>query len=298
MRLVDAARRPRRTSQKGRGHPPDACLLLVAIALLFARSVCDDGSTFPRASGAANMRSVSSNPFTFDNCRLPHYCSPCGTHSPRYLDQEVAKRTIELAFREAGYRLTQQYPFKRDGITCVADGYDPVHRIGFIYAYNDNLDRGDAFTGFDSYKKSYAVDCSLGELVYQAMDDHDEVLLREVEDARNLPTLDDRILSLRRLASRDRPHRLSVAEAKRLIQRAEASGEFVAVVSHFDLRFDVDFWEDDFQNDSDVIDRIPDDVKRRHLSAIVRERMVRRTAEKLRQTVHDYIAWARSRGLR
>lgn len=298
MRLLDAVRRRRRTSQNGRGLTPDACLLLVAIALLFARSACDDRSTFPGAAAAANVRSVPSNPFTFDNCRLPHYCSPCGTHSPRYLDQEVAKRTIELAFRDAGYRLTLRYPFERDGITCVADGYDPVHRIGFIYAYYDNLDFGDAFTSIGGYDESYAIDCSLGNLANQAMDDRDESLLRAVETARKLTKLDDRILSLRRLASRDRPHRLSVAEAKRLIQRAEASGEFVAVVSHFDLRFDVDFWEDDFQNDSDVIDRIPDDVKRRHLSAIMRERMVRQTAEQLRQTVHDYIAWARSRGLR
>ncbi|HUY92983.1 MAG TPA: hypothetical protein VMV10_29910 [Pirellulales bacterium] len=238
-------------------------------------------------------------PFTFEDCRLPHYVSPCGYHSPRYLDQDAAKKAIELAFREAGYRLMPRYPIERDGVTCIADGYDPVHRVGYIYAAVDSLD-WDAFVTYPhdpAFISPSNADWLLREFVWRAEADRDEELGRKLRSIGSLPLLAERAASLRRLASKDLPYRLSLAEAKKLINRAEESGQFIAVVSHFDLRFAVPSWQEDGTDGADAVDLIPDRVKRERLAAMIEERMVRRTADQLRRTVHDYIAWARSRGL-
>ncbi|HEX5445381.1 MAG TPA: hypothetical protein VFW87_16265 [Pirellulales bacterium] len=241
-----------------------------------------------------STQAVTRNPFTPDTWGLPKFCPACGTHSPRYLDSETAREAIELSFAKAGCELVRRYPFARDGITFIADGYDPVRHVGYVYLTYDSLNV-DAFTTALRGGPGSTEDLELwlGELAIDAQQDNDAALFQEVQAIDRLADREERFRAIGDIVSRDCPTRLSLAEATKLAARAEKTGEFVAVISNFDLRFALpDYYDvaDEYREAA----MIPDPAKYDAIRKAIHEKHIRQTAESLRATVRDYLAWVNS----
>ena len=49
------------------------------------------------------------------------------------LDEASARRLLAARFRAAGLRIVEDVPLEAGGVTLVADGFDPVRRVGYEY---------------------------------------------------------------------------------------------------------------------------------------------------------------------
>lgn len=280
-----------------------ATAFLTVLASLACANSCDrertaDVTTTSKAR-LAQCRTAR-DPFTQETWNLPHYVAPCGFHSPRYLDSEIAREAIERAFAEAGCNLLRRYPFQRDGITIIADGYDPVQHVGYIYATYDNLDV-DAFQTSlpslrddpDSPDNAEEIESRCRQLAFDAEQDNDLDLYRLVQRIERLTDREQRLRAGYEIIWRDRPTRLSLVEAKKLAARLEETGEFVAVISHFDQRFAVPNC-DDAPDEYREAFFLPDPAKYDAMREAIGEKLARQTAESLRAGVGDYLSWVSS----
>ncbi|HVX16139.1 MAG TPA: hypothetical protein VHC22_33445 [Pirellulales bacterium] len=242
-----------------------------------------------------DQREPAQSPFQFANSGLPHVSSPFGTGAPNYLDDDLAREAIERVFREAGYHLRHRYQYDRNGLTFIADGYDPEYRIGYVYANYPRLDR-DA-TDWPDETPAERVDFSLDQLADAATYEKDNEALREIASIQQLTDPVQRHAAYRAFMSKDRRDKLSLAEAKSLSSRAGSDGEFVALISHYDRRFEVPHYSDDIQAKLTYAALIPDPVKADAISEVIRLEAVQQVVDRLESAVRDYIAWARSQGL-
>lgn len=254
------------------------------------KRVALDGSTSELT--AAPVQQIQENPFTLDKCGLPHYCSPCGTHGFHFVHDEVALAVINRVFAEAGYRLQPRYRFDRGGVTFIADGYDPAHHLGYVYASYGNLD----LDGFRSWESPVS-DLNLLHEADNAEYEHEHELAKELRSILQLVNLTEREDAYRRLLSRDRPGKLSLAEASKVIAQWQDLGEYIAVISHFDTRFAVPDWREVLPADAKELEKIPDPAKRGLLAIALGAKMNLATEQLLARSVRDYITWARSHGL-
>lgn len=79
----------------------------------------------------------------------------------------------------------------------------------------------------------------------------------------------------------------------KLAARLEETGEFVAVISHFDRRFAVPD-SDDAPDEYREAFFLPDPAKYDAMREAIGEKLARQTAESLRAAVGDYLAWVSS----
>lgn len=285
-----------------KGPEPSRVLRAIAFLTVLASLACATSCNRERTADVTTasespraQRRVVRNPFTPETWNLPRYIAPCGFHSPQYLDSEIAREAIEQAFAEAGCELVRRCPFERDGITFIADGYDPVRQVGYVYLTHDNLNV-DAFTTTPrgGRRSTEQVEVWLDELSFDAQQDNDAALFQEVQAIGRLEDPEERFRAACDIVSRDRPTRLSLAEAKKLTARAETTGEFVAVISNFDPRFAVLSDRADLPDEYSEAALIPDPAKYDAMREAIGEKLTRQTAESLRAAVDDYLAWVSS----
>jgi hypothetical protein len=243
------------------------------------------------AASFQGTEAAPENPFTFDECRLPHYSSPCGTHSPDYLSSDVARAVIDRVFAECGYQLQAEYPFNAGGITFIADGYDAAGHVGYVYADYDNLDL-DGFMTFSDPVSDTMLQYLISDAEYR---DHESA--RELGSILQLADHSDRERAFQLIVGRDRTNKLSLSEVRALIERSPVTDEFFAVVSHFDFRFAVPSRQDSLESETKEIAMVPDPAKRQRLGDDLEAKLHHDTEERLAQAVRDYIVWARSKGL-
>ncbi|HWB12241.1 MAG TPA: hypothetical protein VG826_23640 [Pirellulales bacterium] len=239
---------------------------------------------------------TAGSPFLLANTGLPHVSSMFGTGAPNYLDDDLAREAIERVFRESGYHLHRRCQYDRDRITFLADGYDPEHRVGYIYADNVNLDH-DATEWRAEPGNTEMVDRCLEDLADVAEYNGEKEAVNEINSIRQLTDPARREAAYRAYLAKDRRNKLSLAEAESLLSRAGKDGEFVAVISHFDDRFAVSYYSDEFQAKQSEVALIADPVKRAAISKVIRQEAVQEVVDRLERTVREYIAWARSQGL-
>ncbi len=92
------------------------------------------------------------------------------------------------------------------------------------------------------------------------------------------------------------PSRISLGEAKALEDRAASDREFIAVISHYDRRFEYHEWSQEVATAHAEINAVADPAVRKVMERALRERQARAALERLEQCVREYIAWARSQG--
>jgi hypothetical protein len=63
------------------------------------------------------------------------------------LDEASARRLLAARFRAAGLRIVEDVQLEESGVTLVADGFDPVRRVGYEYIAREEqgleLDAGE-----------------------------------------------------------------------------------------------------------------------------------------------------------
>ena len=236
------------------------------------------------------------NPFALEASALPYVSPEYGTGAPRYLEDDIARGVIERVFRQEGFHLQPRQQYNRDGITFIADGYDADHHIGYIFARDDNLD-DDALGWQPAPGQHELIDYRLSSLAYWAEQVGDSQRLNDIRTAQQLPDPAKREAAYRALLARDRPMKLSLVEAQKLIANGPSRGEFVAVVSQYDNRLIVSTWSTQLEADLAEAELLPDPAKRDAAIRAAREKAARQVVDELEQNVREYISWARSQGL-
>jgi hypothetical protein len=282
-----------------RRNPLEGILWATFLALLGLSASRDLPTVTTAATPAKQVVQASVNPFTEQTWGLPHHVSACGTYSRHYLRSEIALETIDRAFREAGYHMLRRYQINRDGMTLIADGYDPEHRLGFVFATYGNLgpDASDAKPPDPDTPPGH-IDWLLEEFSELAKNDGEEQALNEIRRIQKLTDSDERHRACCELFRRDWRARMSLDEARNLVDRSEIGIEFIAVISQFDLRLEVSPSCDAFPRECVAIDLIPDSGKRRAMHELIKDQVERKVTGNLYDAVQNFICWAKSRRLR
>lgn len=182
-----------------------------------------------------------------------------------------------LPFRTSPYGTGEPSRLEEDVARKLIDKLfrDAGYRLQTDFAYNRE---GVAFSasGYDPEKK---VGYVFG--TYQNLDTDAVVSWRE---DKNAPGPVD-------------PKKLSLAEAKKLEERAVRDKEFIALISGFDGRFEYDrTTTPDWSKRWDESEAIADPAKRAAAQRALEEERARAALERLEKGVREYIAWARSQG--
>lgn len=263
-----------------------------------AESVPRSAAVSP-AGAAGQAAQPPSNPFTLETSGLPHVSSGFGVGEPNYLEEELAREVIERVFRQAGYRFTPNYEYVKDDVACIADGYDPQRRVGYVYADYRSLDR-DAEGALSMLEISTAdietVDFLLDDLASEFEYKNDRAKCERVRALQRIEDPAARRAAFLNYTKENRPDKLSLAEAQALVDSKPHDNEFIAVVSHFDERFTTDLWSDESRAALYEAEQIADPAKRLAAIKAVQERAASDTIARLEQAVREYIAWARSQG--
>lgn len=245
--------------------------------------------------GGGNDAAVA-NPFTLEASGLPYVSPDFGTGAPRYLEDDIAREVIERVFRKAGFPLKPRQQYDRNGVTFIADGYDADRHVGYVFASEENLD-DDALGWQPEPGQHDLINYRLDALAYWAEQVGDTARLKEIRSVQQLPDPAKRKAAYRALLARDRPTKLSLAEAQRLISKGPSRGEFIAVISNYDARLIVPYWSEQLEAELAQAEFLPDPAKRDAAVQAAHEKAAREVVEHLEQNVRDYISWARSQGL-
>lgn len=89
-------------------------------------------------SGAPADRSARADPVAAD--RAPAAPRAVDADSGEPLDEAAARRLLAARFRAAGLRILEDVALEVEGVTLVADGFDPARRIGYEYIAAEERD--------------------------------------------------------------------------------------------------------------------------------------------------------------
>ena len=70
----------------------------------------------------------------------PAHAAAAEPGSREALDEATARRVLAARFRAAGLRILEDVALEIDGVTLVADGFDPVRRVGYEYIAAEERD--------------------------------------------------------------------------------------------------------------------------------------------------------------
>lgn len=220
------------------------------------------------------------NPFLLKQSGLPHQSSPYGTGAPVRIDDDRAREVIDRVFRDEGFSLEGGMLYDRDGIEFRTTGFDPRHRIGYVFGGWGNLD-DNALESWQVTEREPVPDGDpdairkwieerewmVGRMPAPIREEVARVLA--MDDAKAMATAFDE------LRVKWHAELLSLEEIRELEREAPGRKEFVAVISQFDKRLETGHYLGDDPPES-----------------AVRERL-----ELLERNVREYIAWARTQGL-
>ncbi len=275
-------------------------LLIVALASGWARtttSATASESEGPGESGEAALR----NPF--ERVRgLPYRSQMCGTGQPGRLSSAMACERIDRVFRELGYELQPGYAYRKGNVAFTADGYDPAKGVGYVFASAGRLSddaflswtrspRGDVEGDRDLQRHRLRVDAKnvsqgLADLAY-------EVIAKE-GDAFDVAFAEWRIAY--------DAERLSMSEIDKVNQRGPKRGEFIAIVTPFDPRYEFE-WEGNREQgdrERELLEQLAietDPTRQETLRDEIWKEIASEALARLEHDVREYIRWARSRGL-
>ncbi|MBI3099362.1 MAG: hypothetical protein HYY93_14145 [Planctomycetes bacterium] len=131
-----------------------AAIASLGLTALLQTSCSKDPSTSaapgtqPAAAPDSGSKPPSRNPFAVAESGLPFQTSPFGTGAPERLEEKLVRRIADRIFKEAGYTLRRYHPYDRDGVSFVADGYDPEKKVGYVHGTWETLDQ-DAIVHWD-----------------------------------------------------------------------------------------------------------------------------------------------------
>jgi len=184
---------------------------------------------------------------------LPHQTSPFGTGAPSYLSDAAAVKLIRKVFSEQGFTLQEKVQFRADGIAFEADGYDPKHKIGFVFVHYGNFGEGMLHSWMDRQKpgeKQVEIEDQIRAA--KTREDLQHAIVRvwsklgagnrqALEKMMNDPKMQNPAELLKKYnemkAEYDRKT-LSMTEANAVGKLASGDKTFIAVVSQFDARFE------------------------------------------------------------
>ena len=289
-----------------------------------------------RRSGASTRKTADgealTNPFTLDRSGLPYRSSMFGTGQPSYIQDDLARKVIDRVFREEGIELARKHPLKDKEVEVVLDGFEPSSGFGYFFARFQNLEN-DAFVHWaittpllptpDEVRRARS---RLKAELERSSPERIESMRRRMtqlgvptgrvrlpessslEYARAmeaaLATEDDAAFrdAYSRVQEIRRREGLSLAEAVKLIERAERGDQYVAVISQFDLRYAQPGFSTSRLSELQrakhrAIGQIEDPVEKAAARKKFAEELARAAVERLERDVRQYIRWARSQGL-
>lgn len=238
------------------------------------------------------------SPFSYETSGLPHRVLASSERDPGPdpgPDPAQARAIIEAVFAQAGYALVPSFPYERDGVAVVLDGFDPQRRVGYVFAHEGNLDE-------DAYVQWWASVSSEAREAHRLAQAERVLGFRWRQEIDAIRALDEpraRRERLGRLA-----HHLSAVllslEELRALDALDAGGDSIAVISRFDQRFRVDPEAPPLEAGSwDVALRIADPAQReRALRALDAELLARSPDEaqaRLEDSVFEFVRWVETR---
>ncbi len=122
-----------------------------ALQALAAAGILVGASCSPTKEGSNNLLATPqqevvqdslTNPFAFENLRIPYRPAMFGTGMPARLSREDARTVIYQVFVEEGLNPKKNYHYKNDSISVVLDGFDPKSNIGYIWVDGYNMGGG------------------------------------------------------------------------------------------------------------------------------------------------------------
>jgi hypothetical protein len=306
------------------------------VAALQSAAAQDAGGGAPPAE--EQVQTEDGNPLGVSDIGVPYQPGPYGTGAPLgQLPEQLAREAIERVFAEQGYELTPNLAYDRDGVACRITAFDQERQVGYIYASDATLDRDEypaepwapggrpTYSGWTRPRPTPGPGQTIEEFRVRFLEG--ERRERALE-ALQIEDPDQRLAALRAILAERAAERLSDDEARTLEQRATETGEYIAIISHWDRRFELTenvrlgtyssrAWQVARQY-RDRAQRIADPTKRQRAIAAAEQRMQEaqqvdaRESARLRQVAHrrateaalrrleravrEFLTWAESQG--
>ncbi len=298
----DVPRYPRHDDPDPTRHPepvpfPFGAKIVQAAASLGITASLLSGTAFAD-DAATDAEPAPPHPLTVAQSGLPYTPSPYGTGVPSRLDEKIAREVIDDLFRAAGYAVKHDQRIEREGISFVADGYDPDNKVGYVFASWTDIE-GDAFDPWwardraDSTAPMTEAEAGIHKISRWLSEDQQKALTaaQALED----PKLRDE--QLQKILDEFGRDRISMTEAKAIEAAAPKRKEHIAIISQFDRRFSYQSWGDEeTQKAMAEAQKIPDPAKRA-VAVKAAEKLAARTAlENLETSVREYLDWVRRQG--
>lgn len=304
MKVLDRACQVRRRSMpRGPSFSVDLIRAIAGVGLVAAiASGCGIATArgpAPQHEQTAEADKLPHNPFA-EIRGLPHRVPWCGTGQPCRLTSEMAREVIERVFRDHGYELTRDCAYRKGNVAFTADGYDESSGAGYVFTSGERLSDDAYISWLDVGKKKGDRDAQRRRLGIRAKRLNEE-LAKLAEDviAKDGEAFDAALAEW--VVAYD-AERLSMSEIRKVSHRGPKRGEFIAIVSPFDRRYEF-LWEGKReQSDRErelfeefVIER--DATTQERIRDEIWKEIAREALENLERDVRDYICWARSQGL-
>lgn len=234
---------------------------------------------------------------------LPHRTSPFGTGAPSYLSDAEAVQLIRKIFQEQGFPLRENVPFRADGVEFQADGYDPQHKVGFVFVNYDKMgegmlnsweDRGQpGAQTIDEQILAAKTPAEFHTVIFRAepkIGQEGAAVLRKMLGAAKGPNARQFLEKYSALKAEHDQKSLSLAEAGVLAKMEAKEKTFIAIVSQVDVRF---------MSQGDGGSNLSLGVSKEELdpSELKKPKPEHTPLGQLERAVREYIAWARRNGL-
>lgn len=234
---------------------------------------------------------------------LPHQTASFGTGAPSYLSDAEAIKLIRKIFQEQGFPLQENVPFRADGVEFQADGYDPKHKIGFVFVNYNKMGEGMLLSWQNQGQRgaqkieeqilAARTTDDLTRVIYRAwpiLGQEGMTVLQNMVAAPPRPNPKEFLKKYLELKAEQDRKTLSMAEAG-VLEKMEAKDKtFIAIVSQFDARF---------MSMGDGGTNISLGVAKEELapSELKKPKPQHTPLGQLERAVREYIAWARRNGL-
>jgi len=268
-------------------------------------------------SGEEPAGDGTGNPFSVAKSGLPFRSSPFGTGQPSYLSQEIAREIIDRIFAEKGFKLQQDFVYRKDDIAFKATGFDAKARVGYVWADWNSLDPADAIIHwideqFSKKSIEQLIDTDQGEpakleasagYLVQVMEERYQggQFKAEVEKATSIKSLPDRLRALadifEKAKATESEEKVSLREMKSLEAGDGKDRDFVAVISQRQFEYQEYPTTPELQKKFEAARLIKDDAERAKAYQELQKEAASETLKRLEGSVRDYLEWARGQGL-
>ncbi|MBF0197685.1 MAG: hypothetical protein HQL32_08235 [Planctomycetes bacterium] len=252
-------------------------------------------STTAFADKKEDCLNMVTNPLSVASSGLPYTSSPFGTGSPDRIPEKIARKLIMQVFSEEGIKLQEKVQYKKEGAEFITSGYNTKRKIGYIWGDWNSLDHIDAIQSWDRLENEEDVDAEYLEYFVK-----DTSFKNRIAKAKTISNEKDRQVSLLAILKEYKAKlsktRISLEEAKSLEDKAKESGEYIALISQFDQRFEFYSWSEDNKVSIEDLAKIKDPIKRAAAYKVAKKDTALKAMNRLEEAVRGYIKWARTQG--